>query len=502
MIEAPLIAPSPMAPGDGKFVPTAQRFFLSSKEYYQRGNIGGAEHCLVSALRLDPNHHAALTSLACIVQDRRQFAASLALAQRAVNLEPQNPAYLGNLGNALFRADRYDEAARCHMQAIRIASERRAAGEEVNQFGLAGLWHNLGLARMAASRPEQAVQCFRTALELAPQEARIRRDLGIALLGSGQFGEGLVAHEARWDELQKNPIWDSGIPRWEGQDLAGRTIIVHHEQGFGDTIQFCRFLPWLKERGAHVIAAVPQPLLRLIAISGLADEVAEVNGPPPPADYHSPMLSVPAFLGLTLETIPFGPPGASMAGAPYLRAPDNGLGIPIHKPAGCLLTVGLCWAGSSGYVPDMRRSMPFHHMLQLVDLPQLSFVSLQKGERVADIANHGMRSLIGDLSGILGDFADTAAALMQVDLVVSVDTSVLHLAGALGRPTIALLSNWRCWRWLTGRDDTPWYPSMRLVTQETPGDWPGVIDQVKSIICEAEIESETTVTETRPLVAA
>jgi Flp pilus assembly protein TadD len=489
MIEAPLIA----APDNGQFVPTAHRFFLSSKEYYERGNIGAAEQCLVSALRLDPNHHAALTSLACIVQDRRQFDAALALAQRAVNLEPQNPAYLGNLGNALFRADRYDDAARCHMQAIRIATERRAAGEEVNQFGVAGLWHNLGLARMAASQPEQAVQCFRTALSLAPQEARIRRDLGIALLGSGQFAEGLVAHEARWDELQKNPVWDSGIPRWEGEDLAGKTIIAHHEQGFGDTIQFCRFLPWLRERGARVIAAVPQPLLRLIAISGLADAVVEVTGPPPPADYHSPMLSVPAHLGLTLESIP---------SAPYLRAPDGGLGIPVQKPAGCALMVGLCWAGSSGYVPDLRRSMPLRHMLALANLPQLAFVSLQKGERAADIAADGMRSLIGDLSGLLGDFADTAAALMQVDLVVSVDTSVLHLAGALGRPAIALLSNWRCWRWLTGRDDTPWYPSMTLVQQETPGDWPGVMEQVRQLILNAEIESEVTVTEKRPLVAA
>jgi len=148
MIEAPLIAP----PQDGKFIPTAHRFYLSSKEYYERGNIGGAEHCLVSALRLDPNHHAALSSLACIVQDRRQFDAALALAQRAVNLEPQNPAYLGNLGNALFRCDRYQEAAVAIMQAIGIANERKRAGEEVNQLGLAGLWHNLGLARIAAGR--------------------------------------------------------------------------------------------------------------------------------------------------------------------------------------------------------------------------------------------------------------------------------------------------------------------------------------------------------------
>jgi Flp pilus assembly protein TadD len=490
-VEAPLI----VQPEDSKFVPKAQRFFLSSKEHYKSGNIGGAENCLAAALRLDPNHHAALSSLACILGDRRQFAAALALAQRAAALDPQNPVYVGNLANTLFRLDRYHDATQAGMRAIALASARKAAGEEVAPFGIAALWHNLGLARMASSRPDQAVQCFRTALAMAPREDRMRRDLGIALLGAGQFTEGMVAHEARWSELLKYAIWDSGIPRWDGEDLDGKTIIVHHEQGFGDTIQFCRYLPQLRDRGARVIVAVPQPLMRLMAISGLADEVCEINGPSPAADYHSPMLSVPRFVGATLETIPT---------APYLKAPEIGLGIPIQRPPGIKLMVGLVWAGSSGYVPDLRRSMPFEHMLSLAELPQLAFVSLQKGERVQDIARAGAQAMIGDLSGLLGDFADTAAALMQVDLVVSVDTSVLHLAGALGKPTIALLSNWRCWRWLTGRDDTPWYPSMRLVTQQAPGDWPGVMGQVKQIILEAEIEEEVTMigSTTMPAAAA
>jgi len=489
MIEAPLIAP----PEDGKFTPSAHRYFLSAKEYNDRGNVGAAEHCLASALRLDPNHHAALTSLACIVQDRRQFAASRALAQRAVNLDPTNPAYLGNLGNALFRCDRYHESAAAHMQAIKLCGEKKERGEEVNQLGLAGLWHNLGLARMAARRPEHAVHCFRIALSLAPEERRIRRDLGIALLGCGEYPEGLLHHEARWDELDKYPIWDSGIPRWDGEDLEGKTIIVHHEQGFGDTLQFCRFLPQLRAGGAHVIAAVPQPLLRLIAISGLADEVCLVDGPPPPADFHVPMMSVPFHLGITRDTIP---------SEPYLRAPEAGLGIPIMKPPGTRLMVGLCWAGSSGYVPDLRRSMPFEHLLDLIDMPALSFVSLQKGERAGDIQRHGMRSMIGDLSGILGDFADTAAAMMQVDLVISVDTSVLHLAGALGRPAIGLFSNWRCWRWLVNRDDSPWYPTMRLCTQESPGDWTGLMQTVRQVIEDAEVEEVQTVVESTTIEAA
>jgi len=489
MIEAPLIA----RPADGKFIPDAHRYFLSAKEYMDRGNVGAAEHCLVSALRIDPNHHAALTSLACIVQDRRQFDASLALAQRAVNLEPQNPAYVGNLGNALFRCDRYQEAAGAQIAAIKLCEEKLANKEEVNPLGLAGLFHNLGLARMAAGRPQQAVQCFRRALELAPEQQRIRRDLGIGLLACGEYPQGFLHHEARWDELLKYPIWDSGIPRWDGEDLEGKTIIVHGEQGFGDTIQFCRFLPQLKAGGARVIVGVPQPLVRLIAISGLADEVYIVDGPPPPADFHVPMMSVPLHLGTTLDTVP---------SEPYLRAPEAGLGIPILKPPGVQLMIGVVWAGSSGYVPDLRRSMPFKHLLPLVALPRLAFVSLQKGERAGDIHRDGMRSLIGDVSGILGDFADTAAAMMQCDLIISVDTSVLHLAGALGRPTIALLANWHCWRWLADRDDTPWYPTMRLVAQPVPGDWDSVMTTVRQMILEAEIEEVQTLIGRTTLPAA
>jgi hypothetical protein len=201
------------------------------------------------------------------------------------------------------------------------------------------------------------------------------------------------------------------------------------------------------------------------------------TGVMPAADFHSPMLSVPAYLELTTERIP---------SEPYLRAPES-LGIPIRRPPGTRLVVGLVWAGSPGYVPDLRRSMPFEAMLPLEHLPGVTLVSLQKGERAADIGRAGMTGPVADLSGLLGDFADTAAALMQVDILVSVDTSVLHLAGALGRPAIALLPHWRCWRWGVDREDSPWYPSLRLVTQETADDWGGVMTQVCAMIEEAEI---------------
>jgi hypothetical protein len=186
---------------------------------------------------------------------------------------------------------------------------------------------------------------------------------------------------------------------------------------------------------------------------------------------------VPAYLGLTTERIP---------SEPYLRAPEA-LGVPIRRPPGTRLVVGLVWAGSPGYTPDLQRSAPFEAMLALTDLPGVTLVSLQKGDRVADIARAGMTGLVCDLSALLGDFADTAAALMQVDILVSVDTSVLHLAGALGRPAIALLPHWRCWRWMNDRTDTPWYPSIALATQETPGDWGGLLMRVRQMIEESQI---------------
>ena len=473
MIEVPLLDP-----GEGdRIVPSAERYFQSGERHRELGNIGGAEHCYISALRLDPNHPGALSSLSCIAGDRRQFAAALAMAQRAANIVPDHPAYMANLGVALFQNQRPHEAAQMLMVAITRTMRLRAEGHQIPDGGLGTLWHNLGLARMAASQPHHAISCFQIALNLMPGEARVLRDLGIAKLSVGEWREGLIAHEARWSDLHRYPIWDSGIPRWEGEDLAGKKIIVHHEQGFGDTIQFVRFLPWLKARGARVILAVPAPLIRLMALSGLADEVVEITGVMPAADFHSPMLSVPAYLELTTEQIP---------NEPYLRAPES-LGIPIRRPPGTRLVVGLVWAGSPGYVPDMRRSMPFEAMLPLADLPGVTLVSLQKGERVGDIARAGMTGPVADLSGLLGDFADTAAALMQVDLLVSVDTSVLHLAGALGRPAIALLPHWRCWRWGVDRDDSPWYPSLRLATQESPGDWDGLMTAVRDIIASAEI---------------
>jgi Glycosyltransferase family 9 (heptosyltransferase)/Tetratricopeptide repeat len=473
MIEVPLLDP-----GEGdRIVPSAERYFQSGERHRKLGNIGGAEHCYISALRLDPNHPGVLSSLSCIAGDRGQFAAALAMAQRAANIAPDHPAFLANLGVALFQNQRAHEAAQMLMAAITRSMQLRAAGHTIPDGGLGTLWHNLGLARMAASQPGHAISCFKIALDLMPGEARVLRDLGIAKLATGQWGEGLIAHEARWSDLQRYPIWDSGIPRWEGEDLKGKTIIVHHEQGFGDTIQFVRFLPWLKARGARVILAVPVPLMRLMALSGLADEVVEITGVIPPADFHSPMLSVPAYLELTTERIPQ---------EPYLRAPES-LGIPIRRPAGTRLVVGLVWAGSPGYVPDLRRSMPFEAMLCLADLPGVTLVSLQKGERAGDIGRAGMTGLMADLSGLLGDFADTAAALMQIDVLISVDTAPLHLAGALGRPAIALLPHWRCWRWGVEREDSPWYPSLRLATQESPGDWGGLVTGVRDMIASAEI---------------
>jgi Flp pilus assembly protein TadD len=201
MIEVPLIDPSEIGEW-GRVVSSAERYFRSGERHRETGNIGGAEHCYISALRLDPNHAGVLSSLSCIAGDRRQFAAALAMAQRAANIVPDHPAYLANLGVALFRNQRPHESAQMLMAAITLTMKLRAAGHKIPDGGLGTLWHNLGLARMAASQPGHAISCFEIALNLMPGEARVLRDLGIAKLATGQWGEGLIAHEARWSDLQ------------------------------------------------------------------------------------------------------------------------------------------------------------------------------------------------------------------------------------------------------------------------------------------------------------
>ncbi|HEY9015108.1 MAG TPA: glycosyltransferase family 9 protein, partial [Gemmatimonadales bacterium] len=244
------------------------------------------------------------------------------------------------------------------------------------------------------------------------------------------------------------------------------------EQGLGDTLQFVRYAPMVKERGAGQVLLLAQPaLVRLLAGTPGLDSVVTEGAPRPRFDCHAPLLSLPRLFGTTLETIP--------AEFPYLVVPEGGSTL---RPDRANLAVGICWAGKPTHKNDHNRSAGLEPFMTLLEEPGIDFYSLQKGPRAADLITSGAAALVRDLSGHIDDFADTARFIKQLDLVITVDTAVAHLAGALGVPVWVALSAVIDWRWMRGRSDSPWYSSMRLFRQKSPGDWSVPFKEMKAVL--------------------
>jgi ADP-heptose:LPS heptosyltransferase len=263
------------------------------------------------------------------------------------------------------------------------------------------------------------------------------------------------------------------VPLWNGEDLAGRTVLLHGEQGYGDTIQGLRYVPLVAARGGRVVLEVPAPLARVAAsVSGVAEFVTAGQALPR-FDLVCPMLSLPRALGTTLETIP--------ADLPYLAPPAEAVAQWRERLGGPGLRIGIAWAGSALHRSDAQRSIEIETLAPLLKTKGVRWFSLQVGERAADLARLPA-GLITDLAPRLSDFADTAAALANLDLLISVDTAVVHLAGALARPAWVMLRARPDWRWMLEREDTPWYPSLRLFRQRERGDWDEVVARVRAAL--------------------
>ena len=443
--------------------PSAQRFLDVGAKAHRSGNLDSAVEFYRAALREDPECGPALINLTSILSDRRHHMAAVACIRRALAMTPDQPFILAILGNVLVRMEHYEAARQTLERAIELDGRQR------------GFWHTLGLAWMPDD-PEKSIECFKKAMEMpgAADDTHPTRDLAIAQFMLGRWQEGLDNfYEGTRNGSQL--VWASGIPEWRGQDLHGKTLLVHHEQGFGDTIQFCRFLPDI-DSTARVILSVPAPLVRLLRdrCRGLADEVVCSLDSPPPADYQVPLMSALRFLKVGERVLePF---------APYLGAPEQG--PRIKRGPNTILTVGICWSGSANYLFQARRAVPFEDFLSIAVIPGVQLYSLQKLEPAGDVKKFGAEALVADLSGVVGDFADLAYVIDQLDLVVSVDTAALHLAGAMGKPCIGLMRYNGCWRWGQKTDKTPFYPSMTLVRQKTPGDWVDVMIRVRQVIAE------------------
>ena len=398
----------------------------------------------------------------------KQYELLLDCCAQRIALVPDDASAYSQRASALIALNRLDEA----LVECRLASEK--APEQ------AVVWYNLGLVHQRLNHFAIALDCLERAMMLDPDNADVHTLKGEVCLHQGKFEPGWREYEWRW-RCETGPDRRAFTqPLWLGDAaLAGKSILIHAEQGLGDTLQFCRYIPMLAARGASVVFEVQKPVYNLLlGLEGVAQLVPN-NLPPPPCDYHCPLLSLPLAFQTTLASIPAEIPYLQASAAKVQRWRER-LGEKKR------LRVGLVWCGGRHELrPDLlkRRDLSFQQIARL-KLPEMDFYSLQKGkeaeaELVACRALYWPEENFHDLTHALVDFSDTAALVANLDLVVTVDTSTAHLAGALGKPVWILNRFDSCWRWLADRNDSPWYPTARLYRQTVPGEWSDVLERVR-----------------------
>jgi tetratricopeptide (TPR) repeat protein len=436
-------------------------------------DLTGAAAAYLQALAADPACGPARANLGYVRERQGALLEAELHYLQALALLPEHPQLLQNYGVLLHKLKRFDESEAAARLAVQLAPDSAAA------------WSQLGVLFACVQREEEAEACYRHALALDPGFARASFNLAYVLLRQGRFEEGWPLLAARWQFEPLAQAFDCAP--WNGEPLAGKSIVIAMEAGQGDMIHFCRYAALLKERGASRVAVACHPALRrLFATLPGVDEVYASPAPMAGWDYWTHPMRLPALFGTTLATIP--------AAIPYLRA-EPALAqrwrerLAAAAPAGSTLRVGLVWHGNPDYENDADRSLPsLHTLAPLASVEGITFVSLQKGAAEGEAAHPPANLHLMDIANELHDFADTAAVIANLDLVISVDTAVAHLAGAMGRPCWLLLPDYRCdWRWLTARDDTPWYPSMRLFRQSSAGDWEAVMTRVASAILKFQV---------------
>jgi tetratricopeptide (TPR) repeat protein len=461
------------------------------------------------AVQVRPDSGKAQTNLGLVLEDRLQTEAAMNAYRRAIELQNDLPEPYNNLGILLHDAGRDDEAIEMCRKALAIKPEYSDAwsslgnalgsldriDESIDAYRRAvalkpdeAMGHsNLGLALVAKGEMDAAIASYRRGAAVQSEFPSTRLNLGLALLAKGEWLEGWRLYEYRWKVPPQSRLWrDFGLPRWDGSPLQGKRILITTEQGFGDAIQFVRYARVLAGLGGRVIVECEWPLRRLFANVEGIEQAVKQGEKLPDADVFCPIGSLPLALGTTERTIP--------ADVPYIRA-DVGAAarwrarLDAHVPADGSandarrrLNVGLAWAGNPK--PNPRRTIPLALLSPLGAIGGIRFISLQKGDaaRAAACPPAGMELV--DWTADLSDFAATAALMATLDLVISIDSGVAHLAGAMAKPLWVMLPFNGDWRWLLDRSDSPWYPTMRLFRQSTIGDWSVPVAGVAKAIAE------------------
>ncbi len=476
---------------------------------YERGNafmslgrFAEAAACYEAALRQRPDHAETLNNLGVALAEQGQWAAAIDRYDDARRLNPLYAAAHFNRGNALVKAERAAEAIASYQEALRLNP------------AWAGAHLNLGLAFIAQERFDDAIACYERALQLRPNYAETYNNLGLARQAQGRFDDAMTGFDqalrcqrdfapawsnrgqlllllGHWQRGWREYEWRCRLPaatltplpppRWDGALLHGRTVLLRAEQGLGDTLQFIRYAPLVRKMGGRVVVECPPSLIPLLKTCPGIDDLAARGAALPQIDFQVPLPSLPGLFGTTPATVPtpmpylFAQPALEQKWQQELAAIDG-------------FKIGIAWQGSRGYPHDRQRSMPLRHFAALAAVPGVRLISLQKGPGSEQVREVEHLFPIVDLGPRLdeagGAFLDSAAVLKCLDLIVCADTSLGHLAGAMGLPYWLALPLSPDWRWLLNRDDSPWYPSVRLFRQKTLGGWDDVFARMATALRE------------------
>jgi len=461
-------------------LPTAEKHFRrlaalqpdDAAPHYRLGNVlkgqgrlRDAEECYRASISLAPENVDALVNLGYVLVQQERLEEAAAAYRRVLELRPDSAEACANLSYVHERAGQIDEAVAAGERAVEIAP---ASAEAYN---------NLGMALRSAHRLDDACRAFSRAVEISPEFALARFNWGTTLLLGEQYREGWPLYLRHAESLAAAEP-PTSAPRWNGEPIPGQTLLIHADQGFGDTLQFARFLPAVRRQAqSKLVFQYPPPLSGLIETISGADISLPADVALPVCDFQLPLSDVPALLDVGLDSL--------VPAMPYLTAPTRLLPeleamLQTAEPAAW--KIGLVWQGNPRQARDVVRSCPLRELRPLFEIPRTAFFSLQIGDagrrQWAELFPAGPPRNLRDAGPLLRSFSDTAAFLSRLNLLIVVDTAAAHLAGALGRPAWTLLCHTPDWRWHLARRDCPWYPTLRLFRQPRWGDWGAVVDEV------------------------
>jgi tetratricopeptide (TPR) repeat protein len=435
----------------------AQVCFMNAAKRHKENKLDDALALYAQAVAYHPMMADAFNNMAVALRRKNHFEAALACYRRSLDIRDAHAGTYSNMGNVLNDLDLIDDAIAAHSMAVKLSPD-----DLLYQY-------NKALVLRDAGKFEEAITLFNQILAKDPHYKDCPWDRALTYLLAGDFKKGFAEYDARWS-LEKSPPRKFDQPQWDGSPLVGRTLYIHREQGFGDALQFVRLVSLIKKYFGGIIILECQPELVTLfeRVEGI-DQLVPFGQKVPPFDVWIPLMSLARLLKIDQDHI-----GGSV---PYLYPSDENRFRIRPSPKGGL-NIGVVWAGSPTHQNDRRRSVKVEYFLPLVSHHDVTLFSLQKGPRAEDIILTGAQGLIVDAGKEIKDFNDTASLVSSMDLIISVDTSVVHLAAGMGKPVWLLLPYTPDWRWMWGREDSPWYPSLKIFRQEKAGDWEGVFKKV------------------------